>query len=54
MRDESVGTNEKNKFINKIDNLENELKEYRKKAKDQKNLEKLVENQSTKIKVLDS
>ncbi len=26
MRDESVGTNEKNKFVNKIDNLENELK----------------------------
>ena len=51
-KDESVGSNEKNKFMNKIDNLENELKDYRKKAKEQKNLEKLVSNQSSKIKDL--
>lgn len=43
---------EKNKFFNKIENLENELRDYRKKAKDQKNMEKLVENQNHKIKDL--
>lgn len=37
-KDETVGQNEKNKFINKIENLEGELKDYRKKAKEQKNL----------------
>jgi hypothetical protein len=38
--------------MNKIDNLEHELKDFRKKAKEQKNLEKLVGNQSSKIKDL--
>lgn len=38
--------------MNKIDNLETELKEFRKKARDQKNMEKLVSNQSGKIKDL--
>lgn len=52
MKDETVGSNEKNKFVNKIDNLETELKEFRKKARDQKNMEKLVSNQSGKIKDL--
>lgn len=51
-KDESVGHNEKNKLVNKIDNLETQLKDYRKKAKEQKNLEKLVSNQSFKIKDL--
>jgi cytochrome c553 len=50
-KDES-GVFEKNKFVNKIENLENELKDYRKKAKDQKNMEKLVENQNNRIKDL--
>lgn len=47
-----MGTNEKNKFTNKIDNLETELKQFKKKAKEQKNMEKLVTNQSSKIKDL--
>lgn len=51
-RDETAGLNEKNRFMNKIDNLEHELKDFRKKAKEQKNLEKLVGNQSSKIKDL--
>lgn len=52
MRDESVGVNQKNKFINKIDNLQNELKDYKKKDREQKNLQKLVNNQNNKIKDL--
>ena len=50
-RDES-GLVEKSRFINKIDNLEGELKDYRKKAKEQRHMERQVENQSGKIKDL--
>ena len=54
MKDESKNLNpqDKNKYINKIDNLETQLKEYRKKVREQKNLEKLANNQSGKIKEL--
>ena len=54
MKDDTsiLNPQEKNKFVNRIDNLETELKDYRKKAKEQKNLEKLVNNQSGKIKEL--
>lgn len=50
-RDES-GLVEKNKFVNKIENLESELKDYRKKAKEQLNMEKQVESQRHKIRDL--
>jgi cytochrome c553 len=50
-KDES-GMVEKSKFVNKIENLEGELKEYRKKAKEQKNMERQVESQSSKIRDL--
>ena len=50
-KDES-GMVEKNRFMNKIDILEGELKDYRKKAKEQRNMEKNVESQSNRIRDL--
>lgn len=50
-RDES-GLVEKNKFVNKIENLEQELKDYRKKAREQMSMEKQVESQKHKIRDL--
>lgn len=51
-KDDTLGSNEKNKFVSKIDGLENELKEYRKKVREQKTIEKQVSFQSSQIKDL--
>ncbi len=47
-----MGGNEKTKFVSKIDNLETELKDYRKKVKEQKHIEKQLLNQTSQIKEL--
>lgn len=50
-KDDGSGA-EKNRFATKIELLEGELKDYRKRVKDQKQMEKLVDNQNNKIRDL--
>ena len=48
----AVNPKDKAKYTTRIDSLQSQLKDYRKKVKEQKNLEKLVTNQNMKIKEL--
>lgn len=49
---EEVSAGEKAKFASKIESLENELKDYRKKDKEQRRKERLMETQSNQIRDL--